>query len=52
MKKKLGKLAESNIGPVDESDIYKQKRINVLSDETTENISSYKETVMKMLNLK
>lgn len=52
MKKKLGNLAESNIRLVGESDVYKQKRINVLSNETTENISSYKKTVTKMLNLK
>jgi hypothetical protein len=52
MKKKLGELAESNIRLVEQSDVYQQERIKVLSNETTENISSYKETVMKMLNLK
>jgi len=58
VKKTFGKLygdqskeSSKSSSEKDDAEIYQEKRKNILTNETNENISSYKSVVMKMLKL-
>ena len=58
VKKTFGKLygdqnkeSRKSSSEKDDAEIYQEKRKNILTNETNENISSYKSVVMKILKL-